>query len=199
MNPKQRVRRAILAAGTLVALGVSANGVADVAAADSGLPARVSVSTASPPGSAVNDAVSEPGGEAAVKAPTAPRAAAATAGNAKVTLTWLAPFKNGGAPVNRYRVQRSTSSGGPWAGVGKTTARKLTATGLTNGTRYYFRVGAHNAAGWGPFGPVVSATPRTVPSAPQSLVVTPGNKTAALTWAAPSSNGGSKVTKYAVQ
>src|SRR5262245_34901845 len=134
MNPKQRVRRAILAAATLVALGVSANGVAD-AATDTSLPATVSVSTASPPGSAANDVVSEPGGEAAVTVPTVPRSAAATAGNAKVALTWLAPFKNGGAPVNRYRVQRSTSSSGPWTPVGRTTARKLTATGLANGTR----------------------------------------------------------------
>jgi hypothetical protein len=199
MYLKQRARRAILAAVTLAALGVSANGVADVAAAYSGVPPTGPVLTASPPGSAANDAVSEPGGGAAVTTPTAPRSPAATAGNAKVGLTWLAPLGNGGATVNRYRVQRSTSASGPWTGIGRTTARKFTATGLVNGTRYYFRVGAHNVAGWGPFSPVVSAAPRTVPSAPQSPAATPGNTTISLAWVAPSNNGGSPLTKYAVQ
>jgi hypothetical protein len=197
MYLKQRARRAIFAAATLVALGVSASGVAD--AAYTGVPPTGSVLLVSPPGSAANDAVSEPGGGAAMKTPTATRSPAATAGNAKVALTWLAPLDNGGAPVNRYRVQRATSSSGPWTRIGRTTARKLTATGLANGTRYYFRVGAHNGAGWGPFSPVVNAVPRTVPSAPQSPAATPGNTTVSLTWAAPSSNGGSQLTKYAVQ
>ena len=36
-------------------------------------------------------------------------------------------------------------------------------TGLVNGTRYYFRVFAHNAAGNGPSSNVVNQIPRTVP------------------------------------
>jgi hypothetical protein len=176
MNLKSRAWRAILAAAALGALGVSAGGVGDVAAA-----------------------VADPGGAAALQTPTAPRSPVTTVGNAKVTLTWQRPLSNGGAMVDRYRVQRATSSSGPWTGIGLTTTRTLVATGLANGTRYYFRVGAHNVAGWGPFGPTVSGVPRTVPSAPHSLAASAGNTTVSLTWVAPSNDGGSPVTKYAVQ
>jgi hypothetical protein len=69
MHLEARVRRAILAAAAFVTLGVSANGVADVASADSAIPSTSSL-------------------HVAVKTPTAPRSPAATAGNAKVTLTW---------------------------------------------------------------------------------------------------------------
>jgi hypothetical protein len=175
MYLKSRVWRAILAAAALGALGVSAGGVDDAAAAF------------------------EPGAVAAMKTPTAPRSPVTTVGNSKVTLTWQRPLSNGGATVDRYRVQRSTSSNGPWTGIGQTTARTLVANGLANGTRYYFRVGAHNVIGWGAFSAVVSGVPRTIPSAPQSPAATAGNATVSLTWVAPSNNGGSPVTKYAVQ
>jgi hypothetical protein len=102
MHLEARVRRAILAAAAFVTLGVSANGVADVASADSAIPSTSSL-------------------HVAVKTPTAPRSPAATAGNAKVTLTWQAPFSNDG--VGRHRAGQ--------------------------GTRYYVRVGAHNVAGLG--------------------------------------------------
>jgi hypothetical protein len=46
-------------------------------------------------------------------------------------------------------VQRSTSSSGPWTGVGTTTARKLDATGLANGYNYDVSVAAYNAVGSG--------------------------------------------------
>jgi hypothetical protein len=41
-------------------------------------------------------------------------------------------------------------------------------------------------------------TPATVPGAPSILTVTPGNGTITITWAAPSSDGGSPVTAYTV-
>jgi Fibronectin type III domain len=136
---------------------------------------------------------------AAVTKPMAPRSPTAKPGNTAVKLTWLAPSSNGGATVNRYRVQRATSTTGPWKTIAKPTVRRYRAAGLTNGKRYYFRVAAHNAAGWSTPSKVVSAVPRTTPTAPRSPKATPANKIVKLTWLRPSSNGGASVDKYQVQ
>ena len=135
----------------------------------------------------------------AVRAPTAPRSPAATPRNARVTLTWLAPSSNGGAAINKYAVRQATSTAGPWKTIAYPTTRSFTATELKNGTRYYFRIRAHNSSGWGPASTVVSAVPRTKPTAPRSPAVTPGNAEVKLGWLAPSKSGGAAVDKYAVQ
>jgi hypothetical protein len=105
--------------------------------------------------------------------PTAPRSPIAKPANTAVKLAWLAPSSNGGASINGYRVQRATSKSGPWKTIAKPTVRRYRAGGLKNGVRYYFRVAAHNAAGWSAPGKVVSAVPRTVPSPPRSPTATP--------------------------
>ena len=74
-------------------------------------------------------------------------------------------------------------------------------SGLTNGATHYFRVRAVNIAGSGPPSSVVSVVPRTVPSAPRTLIATPTNVSGQVrvSWVAPASNGGTAVTDYAVQ
>ena len=134
----------------------------------------------------------------AFSAATAPLSPVATPGNAIVKLTWLKPSSNGGAAIDYYQLQRATSAAGPWTSLATPTTLNYTANG-TNGTKYYFRIRAHNSAGYGPFSTVVNATPRTVPTAPLSPTATPGNGRVTLTWKAPSSNGGATVVKYAVQ
>ena len=49
------------------------------------------------------------------------------------------------------------------------------------------------------FTPSVKAVPFTVPTVPRSLQAVPGNGSVRLTWAAPTSNGGSPITDYVVQ
>jgi titin len=138
---------------------------------------------------------------AATSRPSAPRSVAAKPGNALVRISWQAPSSTGGAAVDRYAVQRTTSPTGSWATVARTAAgiHAWTNTGLVNGRRYYFRVRAHNAVGWGPASTAVSAVPRTVPSAPRSPAAVPGDSSATVTWTAPSSTGGAPIDKYAVQ
>jgi fibronectin type 3 domain-containing protein len=72
-------------------------------------------------------------------------------------------------------------------------------TGLANGTAYSFSVRAVNVAGAGPASNVVSATPRTVPGAPQNMFAkTAKAKGVLVTWAAPVTDGGSAITNYRI-
>ncbi len=130
---------------------------------------------------------------AAVPAP--PTGVAGTAGNGSVAVVWT-PGSNGGATITAYTV---TSSPGAktctWSG-GPTTC---TVTGLTNGTGYTFTVTATNVAGTSaPSSPSSGVTPRTVPSQPQNVAGAPGNGSVAVSWSAPSTDGGSPLTAYAV-
>ena len=92
----------------------------------------------------------------------------ATPGNGIVKLTWLAPSSNGGATIEKYAVQR-------YNGGTRLDQRRLPdqpglhRQWLANGTKYYFRIRAHNAAGWSPVSTVVTPRPTyVVPSAPSS-------------------------------
>jgi hypothetical protein len=133
-----------------------------------------------------------------VTVPGAPTGLTATRGNGQVTLSWAAPASTGGLPVS-YIIYKGTSSGGetgtPVNGSA-VTGTGYTAAGLTNGTTYYFKVVAINAAGPGPPSGEASATPVTVAGAPAGLTATPGNGQVTLSWAAPASTGSSPVTGY---
>jgi hypothetical protein len=142
--------------------------------------------------------------------PGAPATISATAGNAQATVSWTAPTSDGGAPVSGYQVQYSTTAGGSYidaqggcapATTGSSTALTCTASGLTNGTTYYFKVAAINSAGPGSYTSPASVTPTaaTVPGAPATISATPGNAQAIVSWTAPTSDGGAAVSGYQVQ
>ncbi|WP_025700050.1 S-layer homology domain-containing protein, partial [Paenibacillus forsythiae] len=73
-----------------------------------------------------------------------------------------------------------------------------TATGLANGTTYYFKVKAGNDGGSSEYSNEVSATPKTVPASPTDIVATAGNGQATITFTPPADNGGSAITGYEV-
>lgn len=138
---------------------------------------------------------------AAADQPNAPTGLTGTPGDGQIELSWTAPADNGGTPVNGYRVEISESS--PFAslgppndgtcGMGSTatsTATSCTATGLDNGTAYYFRVLAFDGD-WdtsayssvaGPFVPVPPA-----PDAPAAPTVVAGDAKIAVAVAEPAS------------
>ena len=92
-----------------------------------------------------------------------PRNFAAAPGNGQVTLSWTAPASDGGAAISRYQYKQKAGTGayGQWTtipGSGPST-RSYIATGLANGTRYFFRVRAVNSDGDGPPSAEESATP----------------------------------------
>ncbi|MBC9784700.1 S-layer homology domain-containing protein [Heliobacterium chlorum] len=89
-------------------------------------------------------------------APANPTGLSATAGNGQVALEW-----NGVGDATGYRVYEATNAGGytaPVATVGDA-VYGYTATGLLNGTTYYFVVRAGNSAGESGNSNEVSATP----------------------------------------
>ena len=122
---------------------------------------------------------------------------AANSGDTASILTWSAAEPNGDAVT--YTVERSADDGAHWSTVTVTPATTQTLTGLTNGTRYSFRVTAHNAAGAAPPSAITTATPYGVPGSPDGVAAVPGDGAAAVSWAAPTSDGGRAVTTYTVQ
>jgi len=124
---------------------------------------------------------------------------ASAAYNQTISLAWTAPANNGAA-ITSYNLNYSTDT----SSTGFTTLSSgllvspFVATGLTNGSLYYFQMAASNVMGFGPYSVTASNTPRTVPSQITDLSANPlsGVSTSlTLSWVAPS-NGGSAITGY---
>ena len=97
--------------------------------------------------------------------------AAKTASASQINLTW----KDNSGIEQGFKVERATSSSGPWTQIGTTAANDVTysATSLSSGTTYYFRVRAYNTGGNSPYSGVASATTSdVVPGAPSALAAT---------------------------
>jgi fibronectin type 3 domain-containing protein len=131
--------------------------------------------------------------------PAAPSGLTATAGNAQVSLAWAPPAANGRASVSGYNVYVSTTPGSQGTNVASVKTTSYTATGLQNGTTYYFEVTAFNAAGESPASAQVAATPvppappppaASAPPAPTGLSATPGDGVVSLAWTGPTANNG---------
>jgi len=86
--------------------------------------------------------------------PDAPTGLTATAGNARVTLNWIAPVSDGGSAIDYYIVYQDGV-----ALPGHPTGLTATITGLSNGQSYSFKVAAHNLAGIGAQSSAASAKP----------------------------------------
>jgi hypothetical protein len=140
-----------------------------------------------------------------VAVPGLPTSVVATAGNTQATLTWAAPASNGGGAITNYVIQFSSNRGGAWTTFNRaaSASTSATVTGLVNGTNYIFRVAAVNSAGTSGFSnnsnSVRPVAQIAVPGSPTGVVATAGNGRVTLRWNAPASNGGSPITRYAVQ
>jgi fibronectin type III domain protein len=91
--------------------------------------------------------------------PPPPTNLVATAGDAKVTLSW-SPV----ATATSYSVRFSTTSGGPYQTAASGTGTTFVHSGLTNGFKYYYVVTSQNAAGPSGASIEVSATPAAAPT-----------------------------------
>jgi glucose/arabinose dehydrogenase/fibronectin type 3 domain-containing protein len=92
--------------------------------------------------------------------PAAPTGLSATAGDKQVALAWNA--SPGAVTYNVYRGITSDGQGDTPIATG-VTSTSFTDSGLTNGTTYYYKVTAVNAAGESPRSNEASATPQVAP------------------------------------
>ncbi len=131
--------------------------------------------------------------------PGAPVNLQATPGNQSVSLSWTAPFNNGGSAITSYNIYRATSSGGEALVKSGVTGTSYTDTGLTNGTTYYYEVTAVNGVGEGGSSNEASAVPAPgAPGAPTGLQASGGNAFVSLLWTGPLNDGGSAITSYRI-
>jgi hypothetical protein len=125
----------------------------------------------------------------------------ATAGPGSANVSWSAP--SSGGPVTEYTITPYTGSEAqPATAVsGSPPASSATIRGLTPGTSYTFTVRASNPNGSGPISGESNAvipTPLTVPGAPSEVAASAATDQALVSWAEPTSNGGSAITGYTV-
>lgn len=143
------------------------------------------------------------GNEAVASTPAVPSAplafsAVAGPGAGQITLAWSTPVSGG--PVTGYRIHRASASGAEVFLLQTGPGTSYVDPGLPTGASRFYQVAAMSAAGTGPLSGEANATTFAAPSGPTSLVSATGAGagTISLTWAPPTSNGGSPVTHYRI-
>ena len=129
-------------------------------------------------------------------APSAPTINTVTVGSTSATVSWTAPAANGNS-ITGYSLNIYTG-----ATLFRTDeigiATTWNATSLTNGTTYSFKLVASNQRGDSDESVGVEAIPVGAPTAVNSLAASALDASVSLTWAAPTSNGGSPVASYRI-
>ena len=140
------------------------------------------------------------------QAPGAPfNLTARAVGTSRIDLSWSAPRNTGGAPILGYRIEASDDGGRTWNIIIRrnTNSKTTTASDVTlqPATTRHYRVAAINTAGTGPFSNTARATTEaTVPGSPRSLdAEADGTSRIELSWRAPTSDGGSRITGYRIE
>jgi len=133
--------------------------------------------------------------------PAAPTIGTAVAENGQVRVSWTAPVANGGPAINAYVVTPIVGYFALAPVTFNTDRTNRLITGLTNGTTYRFKVAARNQVGTGPQSVASNAATPFAPAPPAAPTIgsaTAGNGNVVVSWAAPTSTGGSPITGYVV-
>lgn len=131
-------------------------------------------------------------------APAAPgELTAAAHGAGSIDLSFTAPVDNGSSKILGY--QASVDGGvtfSPLTVDDSGTPITATVSGLAHGTSYAVQVRAMNVSGPGEAATANDADPTDVPSAPMAVAATPSDKSLAVEFQVPGSDGGLNITKY---
>ncbi len=130
-----------------------------------------------------------------ITVPSAPMNLTADVDTGAVTLDWDAPINDGGAPITHYLIYRGSTAEGlsVYAEVDGATD-SFVDLGLENGVTWIYRIKAGNSEGYSIYSNLVSATPCTLPGAPD-VKADGEDKAVVLDWDAPD-NGGAAIEKY---
>ena len=157
---------------------------------------------------------SSPFASPSVFANSAATGASVVAGDRALTLKWSAVKGAAGYRVSwRGRVLKGGKPTAAWSAkwlglkVLKTSARSYKATGLANGAQYQLRLESNTKAKksrWvakltlvgKPSPPPTPVLPATVPGPPTAVTGVGGDGEVAVSWTAPTNNGGSAITAY---
>jgi large repetitive protein len=107
--------------------------------------------------------------------PGSPTGLKTSYGDGFIALSWSPPTSTGGSPVTGYHVYLGYSSSFVGAREFTTSGTSFRLTDAENGSQYYIKVTALNAAGEGPPTPVTSVVPvpHVVPTQPVAPSVPP--------------------------
>jgi hypothetical protein len=133
--------------------------------------------------------------------PGSPTGLKTSYGDGFIALSWSPPTSTGGSPVTGYHVYLGYSSSFVGAREFTTSGPSFRLTDAENGSQYFIKVTALNAAGEGPATPVTSVIPvphvvPTRPVAPSGLTARISHRSVILSWSQP--GGGTKVSDYLV-
>ncbi len=133
--------------------------------------------------------------------PGSPTGLKTSSGDGFIALSWSPPSSTGGSPVTGYHVYLGYSSSFVGAREFTTSGPSFRVTDAENGSQYFIKVTALNAAGEGPATPVTSVIPvphvvPTRPVAPSGLTARISHRSVILSWSQP--GGGTKVSDYLV-
>ena len=125
-------------------------------------------------------------------------------GSDQLLLTWSRPADDGGSAIVGYRIERSTTRFGSWVPLVTNTGsadRAYTDGNLSPATTWFYRVSAINGKGPGPPSSVAEGTTNAAPPGPPQNVRarSTGPHSILLAWDPPETDGGERITGYAIQ